>query len=107
MKLVIAIVGNDDASIVSNELTKDGFHVTKLSTTGGFLKAGNTTFLIGVAKEKVERVIEILKEYSSKRTQVVPSTSAIDVGMYSSFPVEITIGGATVFVINVERHEKL
>ena len=107
MKLVIAIVGNDDASIVLSELTKAKFQVTKLSTTGGFLKAGNTTFLIGVAKEKVGDVIEILREYSSKRTQVVPSTSAIDVGMYSSFPVEITIGGATVFVIDVERHEKL
>lgn len=107
MKLVIAIVGNDDAPIVLNALTKEGFHVTKLSTTGGFLRAGNTTFLIGVEKEKVDKVIEVLREYSSKRTQVVPSTSAIDVGMYTSFPVEITVGGATVFVIDVEKHEKL
>ena len=56
---------------------------------------------------KVNRAIEIITEYSSKRTQVVPSTSAIEVGMYTSFPLEITVGGATIFVLNVEHYEKV
>ena len=48
MKLIIAIVNNDDSAVVSSSLTKEGFTVTKLSTTGGFLMVGNTTFLIGL-----------------------------------------------------------
>ena len=56
MKLVLAIVSNDDSSMVSSALTKEGFQVTKLATTGGFLMAGNTTFLTGVDDDKVDRV---------------------------------------------------
>ncbi len=107
MKLVLAIVGNDDQSAVLSALTAESFQVTKLATTGGFLKAGNTTFLVGVEDNKVNRVIEIITEYSSKRTQVVPSATAMDVGMYTSFPIEITVGGATIFVLNVEHYEKV
>ena len=107
MKLIVAIVGNDDHSAVLSGLTSENFQVTKLATTGGFLKDGNTTFLIGVEDNKVNRAIEIITEYSSKRTQVVPSTSAIEVGMYTSFPLEITVGGATIFVLNVEHYEKV
>ena len=103
MKLVLAIVGNDDQAAVLSALTAESFQATKLATTGGFLKAGNTTFLIGVEDNKVNRVIEIITEYSSKRTQVVPSSTAMDVGMYTSFPIEITVGGATIFVIDVDQ----
>ena len=107
MKLVLAIVGDEDQSAVSAALTEEGFQATKLATTGGFLKAGNTTFLIGVEDNKVNRVIEIISEYSSKRTQVIPATTSIDAGMYNSFPMEITVGGATIFVLNVEHYEKV
>lgn len=107
MKLVLAIVGNDDQAAVLSALTAESFQATKLATTGGFLKAGNTTFLIGVEDNKVNRVIEIITEYSSKRTQMVPSSTAMDVGMYTSFPIEITVGGATIFVLNVEHYEKI
>ncbi len=107
MKLVLAIVGKDDSSMVLSVLTREGFQVTKLATTGGFLKAGNTTFLIGTEDNKVNQVIEIITEYSSKRTQIVPSATAMEVGMYTSFPIEVTVGGATIFVLNVEHYEKV
>ncbi len=107
MKLVLAIVSNDDSNAVSAGLTKGGFQVTKLATTGGFLMAGNTTLISGVADEKVDEAIEIISKNSSKRTQLVPSSSTLDVGMYSSFPVEVTVGGSTVFVLNVDRFEKV
>lgn len=107
MKLVLAVVGNDDQSSVLSALTAESFQVTKLATTGGFLKAGNTTFILGVEDNKVNRVIEIITEYSSKRTQVVPSATAMDVGMYTSFPIEVSVGGATIFVLNVEHYEKV
>jgi len=107
MKLILAIVSNDDSGAVSSAMTRSGFQITKLATTGGFLMAGNTTFISGVPDEKVDEVIGIISKHSSRRTQVVPSTTTMDVGMYSSFPVEVTVGGSTIFVLNVERFEKV
>lgn len=107
MKLIMAIVSNDDSSKVAKELTKNKFFVTKLATTGGFLMAGNTTFIIGTDDDKVDEVIEIIGKYSKKRSQMVPSSASYGVGMYTSFPVEVQVGGATIFVVNIERFEKL
>lgn len=107
VKLVMAIVGNDDSSMVSSALTKDGFSVTKLATTGGFLKSGSTTFIVGTDDDKVDRVIEIISAQSRRRTQLVPGTTTLDIGMYSSYPVEVTVGGSTIFVLNVDRFEKV
>ena len=107
MKLIFAIVSNDDSSKVSKELTKNRFSVTKLATTGGFLMAGNTTVIIGTEDERVDEAIEIIGKHSKKRTQMVPSSASYGVGMYTSFPVEVQVGGATIFVMNVERFEKL
>lgn len=107
MKLIFAIGSNDDSSKVSKELTKNRFSVTKLATTGGFLMAGNTTFIIGTEDERVDEAIEIIGKHSKKRTQMVPSSASYGVGMYTSFPVEVQVGGATIFVMNVERFEKL
>lgn len=69
--------------------------------------SGNTTFLIGVDDDKVSEVIDIIAKHSKKRKQMVPSAGMVDVGMYSAFPVEVTVGGAIVFVMNVERFEKV
>ena len=107
MKLITAIVNKEDSRVVCNELVKNKFYVTRLATTGGFLMAGNTTFISGVEDEKVDAVIGIIAKYSSRRTQIVPSTSTMEVGMYSSFPVEVTVGGSTIFVLNVDRFEKV
>ena len=67
MKLIIAVVSNDDSHSLSNALTKENFAVTKLATTGGFLKIGNTTMLIGTEEDRVEKCIEIIKEESKQR----------------------------------------
>ena len=107
MKLILAIVSNDDSGAVSPALTREGFSVTKLATTGGFLMAGNTTFLVGTEDEKVDEVIGIIGAHSKKRTQMVPSSASYGVGMYTSFPVEVQVGGATIFVLPVDRFEKL
>ena len=107
MKLIFAIVSNDDSSAVSSALTKNGYSVPKLATTGGFLLTGNTTFISGVEGDQVDKVIDIISKQSSRRTQIVPSTSTMDMGMYSSFPVEVTVGGSTIFVLNVDRFEKV
>ncbi|MBR2596302.1 MAG: cyclic-di-AMP receptor [Solobacterium sp.] len=107
MKLILAIVSNDDASDVSSALTKENFYVTRLATTGGFLRAGNTTIIVGTEDERVQQCIDIIGEQSKRRTEIVPSTASYDVGRYSSFPVEVQIGGATIFVLDVEKFVKL
>ena len=107
LKLVISIVSNDDGVSVIDELTRNGFYVTKLSTSGGLLRAGNMTLLTGVEDEKVEEVIEILREFSSKRKQLVEVSQPAMSEIFLSFPVEVTVGGATVFVLDVDRFEKL
>ncbi|HHW45548.1 MAG TPA: transcriptional regulator [Clostridiales bacterium] len=105
MKLIFAIVGKSDSHAVQDALTSSGFSVTRLSTTGGFLKAGNVTFLIGVENDKVNAAVDIIRKYCSKRTQAMPDTSVY--GDYPSMPIEVTVGGATIFVLDVERFEKL
>lgn len=107
MKLILAIVSNDDASNVSSALTKENFSVTRLATTGGFLRSGNTTIIVGTDDEKVDHCIELIGEESKKRTEIVPSTASYDIGRYASFPVEVQVGGATIFVLDVAQFIKL
>ena len=107
MKLILAIVSNDDASSVSAALTKENYSVTRLATTGGFLRAGNTTIIVGTEDDKVEHCIEIIGSESQRRTEIVPSSASSDVGRYASFPVEVQVGGATIFVLDVEQFRKL
>lgn len=103
MKLIFAIVNGDDSQAVSKALMKAGFFATKLASTGSFLSAGNTTFLTCVENERVDEVINIIKEKSHKRKKFVPASSSPEM----NFPVEVEVGGATVFVTDVERFEKL
>lgn len=107
MKLIYAIVNNDDSHSVSSALTKAGFFATKLASTGGFLMAGNTTFLICADDDRVDEIIDIIAQKSHKRKQFVPSATSYGVGTYTSIPVEVSIGGATIFVTNIERFEKI
>ncbi len=106
MKLIIAIVSNDDSTAVNTNLTDNGFMVTRLATTGGFLRAGNTTFLIGTEDKNVEKVIELIKEESSRRTEIVPATATFNINQYAAYPVEVQVGGATIFVLDVEQFIK-
>ena len=107
MKLVIAIVNSDDSSTVQGNLTKSGYFVTKLSTTGGFLKKGNTTFLIGVDKDKVDEVMTIIKANAKKRVVKEPTVPPSEMGeFFSPIMVDVLVGGATVFVMNIDQFEK-
>ena len=109
MKLILAIVHNDDSMLVSSSLTKAGFHVTKMASTGGFLMSGNTTFIMGTEDDDVDRAIELISKYSKKRMQSVASDMAFSAGGLnpSNIPVEVQVGGGTILVLNVERFERV
>lgn len=109
MKLIFAIVQDNDALDLVDVITDKGYRVTKLATTGGFLKSGNTTLIIGVEKEKVDEVLTIIEEVCRTRNQIVTSPSPIagSTGVYVPYPVEVEVGGATVFVIDVDKFVKI
>ena len=106
MKLILAIINHDDAHSVIQHLTQEGYPVTKLATTGGFLQVGNVTIIIGVDEERLQGALDLIGKYSTSRRQVIPTTSEVGMGMYSAMPVEVTMGGATAFVLNVEAFNK-
>ena len=108
MKLIFAIINNDDCPVVSSELIKEGFHVTKMASTGGFLKKGNNTFITAVEDQDVDKVIDVIKKYSKKRKYNAPVDIMSSAALGGSMaPIEVTIGGATVFVANIERFERV
>lgn len=109
MKLIIAIVQDEDSGRLINHLMNEGFSATKLATTGGFLRAGNTTLLIGIADDKQQRVLEIIEKVCKSRKQITPQPPTITgvSGVYSPYPIEVMVGGATVFVLTVDQFIKL
>ena len=109
MKLIVAIVQDEDASRLVSALMDNGFGVTKLATTGGFLRAGNTTLLVGVDDERFDAAMEIIEKLCKSRKQIAPSPASM-VGMpgtYTSYPIEVVVGGATIFVLSVDQFIKL
>ena len=106
MKLVVAVVQDRDAVDLLQELVDAGHRATKLSSTGGFLREGNTTMLIGCEDEHVEEILEIIGEVCHTREQMVTPLTPIRGSTGDSFvpySVEVTVGGATVFVLDVEQ----
>ena len=105
MKLIIAIVQDEDASRLINNLMTEGYRVTKLATTGGFLRAGNTTLLVGVEDDKLDHAMGVIEKVCKSRKQIAPISGTT--GVYVPYPVEVTVGGATIFVLDVEQFKKI
>ena len=108
MKLIIAIVQDEDAARLVSNLMNEGYSVTKLAT-GGFLRAGNTTLLLGVDEEKFQGAMNVIEKVCKSRKQIATSPSPVagTTGVYVPYPIEVMVGGATVFVLNVEQFIKL
>ena len=109
MKLVLAVVQDDDVDDLMERLVKEKVSSTKLASTGGFLREGNTTLMIGVEKDMVESVISIIKDICKSRRQTfttpIPPTGSA--GVFIPYPIEIMVGGATIFVVDIDRFEKV
>ena len=105
MKLILAIVHNDDAPIVTSELNKAGFHSTKIASTGGFLSSGNTTFITGIDDAKVDEVVKLISDHSRSRSQYVPTNvyPTLSATSAAGTTAKIQTGGATIFVLIVEN----
>lgn len=109
MKLVLAIVHNEDAGALVDELLRHEYRTTRLQSSGGFLKQSNATVVVGADDDKVDAVLSIIRENCTSRTQVVnPMPPIMEPGeFFMPYPIEVEVGGATVFVLPVERFERL
>lgn len=109
MKLVFAIVHSEDAGALVDALTEKEYRVTRLHSTGGFLKQSNASVVVGVEEDQVEDVLAVIREACHSRSQYInPMPPIMEPGeFYMPYPVEVTFGGATVFVLDVARYERL
>ncbi len=107
MKLVIAVVQDQDATDAIQALNDAGYRVTRVASTGGFFSEGNTTLLCGVDDDAVPNVLDILKHTCEQRTRLIPAGPNIveSAAMMGAF-AEVKVGGATIFVLDVEHFEQ-
>jgi uncharacterized protein YaaQ len=105
MKLIYVIVRNIDSSHVLESLSRKGFYITKLASTGGFLREGNTTLMIGTEEDKVDEVIETVRKECGPRQQIL--TNPAGPPNFASSQVMVNVGGATIFVMDVDRFERI
>lgn len=107
MKLLFAIVQNDDQKTLTNALVEASISVTRIASTGGFLRGGNTTLMIGVEEGRMDETLAVIKEYSSRRRAVTVPAAGIPHNIDSvAMPMTVTVGGATVFVLDVAQAYK-
>lgn len=109
IKLVLAIVQEKDSGRLIDALTEDGFQATILASTGGFLREGNATILVGVEDRQVDQVLATVRRCCQRREQFVsPMPPVVEpVDSYVTYPVKVEVGGAIVFVVQIERMERL
>ena len=109
MKLIMAIIHDEDAFQIIDVLSEEGFKVTKLASTGGFLRAGNTTLICGAEDDRVDELIRIIEKKCKSRKQITSVNSAhlSTAENYVPYPVEVTVGGATIFVLDVTEFRRV
>jgi uncharacterized protein YaaQ len=105
VKLIFAIVQDEDVRRLMDGLTEKGFSFTRVASTGGFLRSGNTTLMIGVEDDKLDDAIEVIEKKCKTRDRIITSPTPMGgaTDIFIPQPVEVSIGGATVFVIDVEK----
>jgi uncharacterized protein YaaQ len=109
MKLIVAIVHNEDAGALVDALLDREYRATRLHSSGGFLKQSNATIIVGVEDDQVDTIVDIVRTTCTSRTQIVnPMPPIMEPGeFFMPYPLEVEVGGATVFVVPVERFERL
>lgn len=108
MKMIIAIINRLDSEATCNALRDAGFYLTQIGSIGGYLHEGNQTLLIGTEEHKVGKAMEIFRDYAGRRTECIKSYTEDDLTMETKVETKsIKVGGATVFVLNIDQFEKM
>jgi len=109
VKLVVAVVHNEDARTLIDALLARQYRATWLHSSGGFLKQSNATILLAVEDVKVEDVIAIVRDNCHGRTQTVsPIPPIMEPGQFFlPYPLEVQVGGAVLMVVPIDRFERI
>lgn len=108
MKLIVAIVQAYDTDPLLRNITSAGFRVTRIQSTGGFLRAGNSTVFMGVENDRVRECLEVVRSSSRSRVEVVPDDLEAEIFELTGADVHtVVIGGAVVFVLPIARFERI
>jgi len=109
MKLIVAVVHSKDADELLRALASRGYGATTIDSSGGLLRQGNVTLMIGVQEALVEDAVNLVKRFGQVRSQYVnPLLPVVEPGeVFIPSPVEVQVGGATVFVVGVDRYERI
>jgi uncharacterized protein YaaQ len=109
MKLIFAVVQSHDVEACCDALTAQGFVCTRFATQGGFLENTNSTLMTGVNDDQVEQVLALLRRHAKQRVEMVESSQALAGGLLPVVapPLDVEVGGATVFVVPLDRCERL
>lgn len=106
-KLVIAIVQDEDAPALSDAVVARGYRVTRMHTVGGFLRKGNATILIGVEERQISELLTVIRQTCRTRMAFLTATYPVEMAEpFLSEPIEVQVGGAVVFIVDVERFEQ-
>jgi uncharacterized protein YaaQ len=105
MKLLIAVIQSDDAPTLTDSLVERGIRVTRIDTAGGFLRRGNSTILVGVEDDRVEDVLAIIRSNCQTRlAYMTPVMAGAEIGELSALsPIEVQVGGATIWATDVDE----
>jgi len=106
MKMIVSIVNSSDARRLTDALMREGYHATEISTTGGFLRQGNATILIGTEDVNVDDVLGIIRSHCHARTEHVYPSPPVLQDRFLPPAVDVPVGGAVVFVLSVDRAER-
>ena len=109
MKLILAVVHNEDARVLIDALLAHEYRATWLHSSGGFLKQANATILVGVEEDKIDDVVGIVRDNCRARTQTVsPIPPIMEPGeFFMPYPIEVEVGGAVIFVLPLDRFERI
>jgi uncharacterized protein YaaQ len=107
-KLLIIVVSPNDGELLMQRLVRDGVPATRVGSTGGFLSRGSSTIISGVPASQVEPVLDLIRQICPVRTELAPVQTLPLVGTAATGPpIEVRIGGAIVFVLDIERFERI
>ncbi|MFO0702435.1 MAG: cyclic-di-AMP receptor [Candidatus Andersenbacteria bacterium] len=112
MKLAVLILNHDIDRAVTERLVAERFVFTRLASSGGFLRKKNATLLVGVEDSRVDALVALLRTAAPEREQLVAADPATSLSAEAGLPevqlgaAPLHVGGATLFVLPVERSER-
>lgn len=109
-KMLLAVIHGDDYPDTVDALNRGGFFATVLSSTGGFLKKRSITLMIGVEEHRVDAALDVLRQCAGRRKQVAYSNLSISSGgpnpSIPMTPVNMDVGGAAIFIMDLDDIQK-